>query len=100
MVNRPTVMKSPINSMPVPMVLAQRSVQRCHIDLPGVPRPTSAIVHNGQYYAYVRFFPTLEAAKRPVERLIAKGNAVILTKVPKGFVLWVLEPDAQPATKH
>lgn len=79
-----------------PLVLAQQSVRRCHVHLPGMPKPTSAIAYNGQYYAYVRFFPTLEGAKRPLERLQARGNAVILTKVPKGFVLWVWEPDAQP----
>lgn len=76
-------------------VFAQKLVDRCHVLLPDESKPTSAICYEGQFYAYVRFFPTLEAARQKAELVMKRGNAAILTRVPKGVVLWVLEPDAQ-----
>lgn len=77
-------------------IFAQKLVDRCHVLLPDESKPTSAIFYDGQFYAYVKFFPSLEAARQKAELLIQRGNAAILTRVPTGLVLWVLEPDAQP----
>lgn len=77
-------------------VFAQKLVDRCHVLLPNESTPTSAICYEGQFYAYVKFFPTLEAARQKAELVMKRGNAAILTRVPKGLVLWVLEPDARP----
>lgn len=78
-------------------IFAQKLVDRCHVFLPGESKPTSAICYDGQFYAYVKFFSTPEAARQKAELLVQRGNTAILTRVPKGLVLWVLEPDAQPA---
>jgi hypothetical protein len=83
-----------------PLILDQKSAPRCHILLPGMNKPTGAIFYRKQFYSYVKSFPTQEAALRGAERLLAKGNAVILTRVAKGLILWVLEPDAQLAKKR
>lgn len=79
-------------------LLPQRLVKCCHVQLPDTPKPTSAIVYQGRFYAYVKRFPTLEAAQRGAQRLVQRGNAVVLTQIPKGAVVWVLELDAQPVT--
>jgi hypothetical protein len=81
---------------PTPVFL-QKLVKRCHIVLPDVPTPIGAILHEGKLYAYVKFFPNIEAAQRGAQRLIEKGNLVILTRVAKGLVLWVYEPEAKLA---
>jgi hypothetical protein len=80
-------------------IFVQKAVERCHIILPDTPKPTSAICFEGQFYAYVRFFPSVEAARRKASLMAERGNAVILTRVPKGLVLWVHEPEAQLAAK-
>jgi hypothetical protein len=80
-------------------IFVQKLVERCHITLPDTPKPTSAICYEGQFYAYVRFFPTVEAARQKAELMVRRGNAVLLTRVPKGLVLWVRELDAQLAQK-
>lgn len=77
-------------------IFAQKLVDRCHILLPDESKPTSAIYYDGQFYAYVKFFSTTEAARQKAELMVRRGNSVILTRVSKGLVLWVLEPDAQP----
>jgi hypothetical protein len=83
---------------PIPVFL-QKLVERCHIRLPDTSRPTSAIYYDGQYYAFVKLFPTLEVARQKARLLTQRGNTVLLTRVPKGLVLWVHEPDAQPVSK-
>jgi hypothetical protein len=77
-------------------IFAQKLVDRCHVLLPDESKPTSAICYEGQFYAYVKFFSTVEAARQKAALLTKRGNTAILTRVPKGLVLWVLEPDAQP----
>ncbi|HEY9647346.1 MAG TPA: hypothetical protein V6C88_13295 [Chroococcidiopsis sp.] len=84
---------SPVSSELVPVFL-QKLVKRCHITLPDSHDPIGAVAYDGGYYAYVRFFPSLETAQRGAQRLIEKGRKVVLTRVPKGLVLWVHEPDA------
>lgn len=93
-------MPSPSNSPlePTP-IFSQKLVDRCHVLLPGTLKPTSAIYYEGNYYAYVKFFPTVEVARQKAALMTQRGNQVLLTRVPKGLVLWVYEPDAQPATK-
>lgn len=78
------------------LVFAQKALDRCHVVFPDCQTPTSAIVFENRYYAYVRFYANQTKAKQAAQRLIGKGNEVILTRVRKGLVLWVLEPDAQP----
>lgn len=80
-------------------IFSQKLVERCHVILPDTIEPIGAIAYEGHYYAYVKFFSTVESAQRGAERLIEKGNAVILTRIPKGLVLWVYEPDAKLARK-
>jgi hypothetical protein len=82
-----------------PTILDQGVVKRCHIQLPDMPKPMSAIYYQGCFYSYVRFFTSLEAAQRAANRLVARGNAVVFTQVVKGLVLWVLEAEAQLASK-
>jgi hypothetical protein len=80
-------------------IFSQKLVDRCHILLPDTSKPTSAIYYEGQYYAYVKFFPTVEIARQKAALLAQRGNLVLLTRVPKGLVLWVHEPEAQPIAK-
>ncbi|MCL6435972.1 MAG: hypothetical protein K6T90_17525 [Leptolyngbyaceae cyanobacterium HOT.MB2.61] len=76
-------------------ILDRKLVKTCHIALPDMPKPVGAIAYSEKLFSYVKFYPTLEAAQRASERMIKHGNTVVLTRVPKGLVLWVLEPDAQ-----
>lgn len=83
---------------PIP-IFAQKLVQKCHVVLPDSPKPISAIYYEGLFYAFVRFYSAQDAAKRGAVRLTERGNKVLLTRVPKGLVLWVHEPDAKLARK-
>jgi hypothetical protein len=80
-------------------ILSHKLVDRCHVILPDTPKPIGAIYYDRQYYAYVKCFPTVEIARRKAELMTQRGNTVLLTRIPKGLVLWVLEPDAKPVPK-
>jgi hypothetical protein len=71
--------------------------KHCHINLPGLSKPVGAIAYSGKLYSCVRLYSDRESAQRGAQRLIERGNSVLLTQVPKGLVLWVSEPDAQMA---
>lgn len=86
--------QNPATAMEPTPIFSQKLVDRCHIVLPDTPKPTSAICYEGQYYAYVKFFPNVETARQKADLMTQRGNAVLLTRVPKGLVLWVHEPDA------
>jgi hypothetical protein len=81
-----------------PLLLNRRDIRTCHIILPDDPRPISAIRYQNKYYSYLKFYPATEPAERAARRLIEKGEAVVLTQVPKGLILWVFEPDAKLAS--
>jgi len=80
-------------------IFSQKAVERCHIVLPDTPQPTSAICYDRQYYAYVKFFATVETAQHKANLMTQRGRTVLLTRVPKGLVLWVLEVDAKLVAK-
>ncbi len=96
MLSRSVTQSTDSSPEPTP-IFSQKLVDRCHILLPGTPRPSSAIYYEGRYYAYVKFFATVETARQKAEMLTRRGNQALLTRVPKGLVLWVHEPDALPA---
>lgn len=96
-ISKYTVAHPPSGGTPV---VWQQRVKRCHIQLPDSPEPIGAIAHDDKYYSFVRFFSTIEAAERGAQRLIDKGNEVLITPTPKGFVLWVYEPEATRVTRR
>ncbi|WAL62285.1 hypothetical protein [Thermocoleostomius sinensis] len=80
-------------------IFAQKAVDRVRVMLPDESRSTSAICYDDQFYVYVKFFSTLEAAHRKALLMYQRGSTVVLTRVPKGLVLWVLEPGACPVKR-
>ncbi|MCU0568730.1 MAG: hypothetical protein MUF49_19295 [Oculatellaceae cyanobacterium Prado106] len=82
-------------SIEPPPIFIQRLVDKCHVLLPGTPKPTSAIIFEGEFYVYVKVFSSIEVARQKAALMMGRGDRVILTRVPKGLVLWVNEPDAQ-----
>jgi hypothetical protein len=76
-------------------ILMQKVMDRCHVALPGTAKPTSAIAFEEKFYVYVKFFVSDAIARQKAEMMVSRGNQVVLTRVPKGMVLWVQESDAQ-----
>jgi hypothetical protein len=87
----------PLRSQPkrlIPIVM-QKVTDRCHVVLPETNKPTSAIILDDKFYIFVKFFPSDAIARQKAELMVSRGNQVVLTRVPKGLVLWAMEADAQ-----
>ncbi|GEM_PF-2881424 len=91
-------MSSDLSKQPSPQslpVFAQKALDRCHVMLPDSTHPVGALIYENQFYVYVKFFDNDDKAKHVAQKLVERGNEVILTRVRKGLVLWVLELDAE-----
>jgi len=80
-------------------VLNGKTVKRCHITAPDLPKPVAAIVYKDDFYSYFRCYKDVASVQRVAARLIGRGDRILLTQVRKGLILWVLEPEAQPAQR-
>ena len=96
----PTKPSSMSASIATPQVLTSRQQYlTCHLHLPDMPQKFPGILFAGQYYSFFKAFPTLQKTVQVSESLQRKDEVVVITQTPKGYVLWVMEPDAyqQPA---
>lgn len=83
------------NSQKLIPIVMQKVADRCHVVLPGTAKPTSAITFDDKFYIFVKFFPSDAIARQKADLMVSRGNQVVLTRVPKGLVLWTLESDAE-----
>jgi hypothetical protein len=86
-------LKTPSKEL-IPIVM-QKVTDRCHVVLPGTVKPTSAITFDDGFYIFVKFFASDAVARQKADLMVSRGNQVVLTRVPKGLVLWTLESDAE-----
>lgn len=71
----------------------------CHIVLPDTNERTAAIALAGEYYSFFRVEKSEARTQAICARLMQRGHRPIVTKVPKGFAVWTLEPNAQLASQ-
>lgn len=57
----------------------------------------AAIKLDNQYYSFFRAEREQSRALTVYQKLSHRGHTAIITRIPKGYAIWVFEPDAQPA---
>lgn len=88
------------SGLPTAEILELRTDYRsCHIVLPDSNERTAAIAFAGEYYSFFRVEKSEARAQSICAKLIQRGHRPVITRVPKGFVVWTLEPNAQIAPK-
>ncbi|MGK7904310.1 MAG: hypothetical protein AB4352_23445 [Hormoscilla sp.] len=75
-------------------ILDRSQYQPCKISVPDVKKPLAAIEVSGKYYSFFKNVPDREKALKIAEQLTNEGDKVFLTQTRKGYLIWVLEPDA------
>lgn len=96
------VVSAPIQDveMMTPIMNDRKSYRSCHIQVPDSPQSLAAIDIQGTFYS---FFRTEKDAQRALEvstRLRHRGDTPIITKTPKGYAIWTLEPQAKPVASR
>jgi len=86
-----------LSSSSGPQILSRREYRSCHIYLPDANEHTAAIQVNGRYYSFFQFHRDQKRSLELAQKLTQRGYSVVMTKAPKGYGLWTLEPTAQPA---
>jgi len=78
-----------------PLILESRNLYRsCHIVLPETGERMPAISYGHQFYSFFRSEKDKVKALELAEKLRNRDHVPLLTKTPKGFAVWVFEPDA------
>lgn len=74
----------------------RQQYHRCHVLLMDEENPTAAIEVDGNYYSFFRVVNEPDRVAQLIDRLTRKSNAkVMVTEIPKGYALWVHEPEAR-----
>jgi len=79
----------------ISILTARQQYQTCHIQVPDVPQCLPAICVRGRYYSYFKVTRDQQQALRVAEKLSRRQETATITKIPKGYAVWVLEPNAQ-----
>ncbi len=76
-------------------ILESRSQYRsCRIRVPDESNRLAAIQVDDQYYSFFKVVKEQQKTLQVAARLVSKGDEVVITRVSKGDVIWILEPDA------
>jgi hypothetical protein len=84
-------------------LLSQRDdYTTCHVFMPeaGVPaggHRSPAIVLDGHFYSFFRSADDPVKILSLLQKLSANGELAVMTPTPRGYAIWVYEPDAQLA---
>lgn len=79
-----------------PQVIESRQQYRsCHIRVPHSEQRLPAISLNTTYYSFFKIEKDKSRAIELSNRLHQRGELTVITKTPKGYVIWVREAEAQ-----
>lgn len=87
---------------PAPTIIIQSRSQYkpCHINVPDLERPVPAISFGQEYYSFFRAVPNAEKTFEIIAKLSKIGENTVITKVPKAYIIWVLEPQGSLCQKY
>lgn len=67
----------------------------CHVQIVGVSHWLPAIEVDGCYYSFFRVLKSQPEALQTSYRLSQQGDRPVITQIPKGYAVWVLETEVQ-----
>lgn len=78
-----------------PLILESRTLYRsCHIVLTETGERMPAITYGNQFYSFFRSERDRARALELAAKLRQRDHLPLLTQTPKGFAIWIFEPDA------
>ncbi|HEY9622899.1 MAG TPA: hypothetical protein V6C78_21255 [Crinalium sp.] len=83
------------NPSPFYVLIARNRYSSCHVLVPEMEKPLAAICLADHYYS---FFTTVTDSRRALGiavKLSYLGDRAVITKIPKGYAIWVWETEMQ-----
>jgi hypothetical protein len=71
----------------------------CHLQVPDIDERLPGISFANKLYSFFKVVVDREKALDVMERIFDNGDDAVITQTRKGFVLWVLEPNASMVKK-
>ncbi|NJK68707.1 MAG: hypothetical protein HC789_19830 [Microcoleus sp. CSU_2_2] len=77
------------------IILESRSqYQPCRILVPDLQQSVAAILVEGEYYSFFKALEEPEKVLAIVAKLGNRNDRTAITKIAKGYAIWVKEPEA------
>ncbi|HLO47157.1 MAG TPA: hypothetical protein VK211_01830 [Kamptonema sp.] len=84
----------PTGSVATTKIIESRSLYRhCHITVPDLEHPVPAILVDSEFYSFFKAVKDAEKVLAIAAKLGNSGDKTVITKNPKGYVIWVREPE-------
>ncbi|MBE9032211.1 hypothetical protein IQ266_20945 [filamentous cyanobacterium LEGE 11480] len=77
-----------------PILTNRARYHTCFIEIPEEDKPIAGIEVIGKYYSFARFCPDQARAFETTSRLLDRERLSIITRSPKGYIVWRWEPEA------
>lgn len=88
----------PTGSVATTKIIESPSQYRnCHITVPDLEQPVAAILVDGEFYSFFKAVKEAEKVLAIAAKLGNSGDRTVITKTPKGYVIWVKEPEGYSA---
>jgi hypothetical protein len=88
--------QSPISSS-IKFLKFRNQYHSCHIHVPDSESCLAAIFFDRAYYSFFKFEKDYNRASQVATRLTHRGDLSVITETPKGYAIWILEPEAKPS---
>ena len=62
----------------------------------GLDRPVSVVYFKGQYYYLFKTVQDIKQTAQIVKKIAVQGNRTVVTRIPRGYGIWILEESAKP----
>ncbi|MBD1913317.1 MULTISPECIES: hypothetical protein [unclassified Leptolyngbya] len=76
------------------ILLDRQQYRTCHVKVPDLEQRLSAIQLGDQFYSFFQVAPEARKAIALLTKLVYRNESTVLTKMPRGYGVWVEEPDA------
>ncbi|MBD2102470.1 hypothetical protein [Leptolyngbya sp. FACHB-261] len=86
---------APIGCLDPLTVQPLRALQRCRIRVVDQEQALPGVRWQGKLYSFLKHFNDTARARSAAQRLIARGEQILLTSSPKGLTLWAQEEDGE-----
>lgn len=100
LIGNPLTVQSAVAIAPLQVLTSRDRYQCCHIRCSASETDNfiPAIFFEGQYYSLLRTEHAAQDAFRIAAHMMQPDRLITLTKIPKGYAIWISEPEAIPSS--
>lgn len=85
------------SATPTKIIEFRSQYRHCHITVPDLEHPVAALFVEGEFYSFFKAVKDTQKAIEIATKMHKSGDKTVITKTPKGYVIWVREPEGYSA---